>query len=91
MTSPFREGVSSDTEAELVEATYRALCKHGLASLTISGISRESSKSPSLLYYHYDSKDELVATCLDVLLTYVETAFEEPMTAATLAVEWSGR
>lgn len=81
MTSSFRERVSSDTEAEFAAATYRALCKHGHANLTILGINGEYSKSPSLIYHHSDSKDELVATSLDVLLEYVETTFEEHMQA----------
>ena len=45
----------------IMEATYRALCEHGYAELSVSHIAAEFEKSKSLLYYHYDSKDDLIA------------------------------
>ena len=47
-----------------MEATFRALREHGYADLTISKIADEFPKSKSLLYYHYDSKDDLLAAFL---------------------------
>lgn len=51
-----------------MDATYRALCRHGYASLTIQAIADEFEKSKSLLYYHYDTKDELLLALLEYLL-----------------------
>ncbi|MCU4926528.1 TetR/AcrR family transcriptional regulator [Halobacteria archaeon AArc-dxtr1] len=51
---------SSETVDEIIEATYRALSKHGYPETTIARIAAEFDKSKSLLYYHYDSKDELL-------------------------------
>lgn len=65
------------TRAEVMEATYSALRKHGYADLTIQGIADEFPKSKSLLYHHYEGKDEILLEFLDYLLTrYRETVPE---------------
>jgi AcrR family transcriptional regulator len=51
-----------------MDATYAALSKHGYAELTIQTIADEFSKSKSLLYYHYDAKDDLLVDFLDWLV-----------------------
>lgn len=56
------------THEEIMEATYRALCTHGYADLTIQRISDEFEKSKSLLYYHYETKDALLVDFLDYIL-----------------------
>ena len=53
------------TSDEIVEATFRALCEHGYADLTMQAIGEEFSKSTSLIHYHFDSKEDLLATCLE--------------------------
>lgn len=55
------ENGESDVNTLIMEATYRALCEHGYAELSVSHIAAEFEKSKSLLYYHYDSKDDLIA------------------------------
>lgn len=56
------------TQAAIMEATYRALCDHGYADLTIQAIADEFAKSKSLLYYHYDTKDEILVEFLSYML-----------------------
>lgn len=56
------------TQEAIMEATYRALCRHGYADLTIQVIADEFEKSKSLLYYHYETKDELLLALLEYLL-----------------------
>lgn len=56
------------TQAAIMEATYRALCDHGYADLTIQAIADEFEKSKSLLYYHYDTKDEILVEFLSYML-----------------------
>lgn len=56
------------TQAAIMDATYRALCDHGYADLTIQKIADEFAKSKSLLYYHYDTKDEILIALLEYLL-----------------------
>ncbi len=61
---PTEEG----TRAEIMDATYEALRKHGYAELTIQTIADEFPKSKSLLYYHYDAKDDLLVDFVDWLV-----------------------
>jgi AcrR family transcriptional regulator len=53
---------------EIMEATYRALSEHGYGSLTIQAIADEFENSKSLLYYHYEGKDDLLVDFLDYAL-----------------------
>jgi AcrR family transcriptional regulator len=51
-----------------MSATYRALREHGYADLTIQQIADEFEKSKSLIYYHYDTRTELLVAFIDHLL-----------------------
>ena len=56
------------TREEILAAAYRALCAHGYADLTIDRIGEEFDKSVSLIYHHYDGKDDLLLACLEFML-----------------------
>ncbi|WP_135305826.1 TetR/AcrR family transcriptional regulator [Haloarcula amylovorans] len=56
-----------DTGEEIMGATYRALCAHGYADLTMQDIADESGKSKAALHYHYDSKHDLLCAFLEYL------------------------
>ncbi|WP_459194617.1 TetR/AcrR family transcriptional regulator [Halosimplex sp. J119] len=58
---------ASDTPEAIMEATYRALCKHGYADLTMQDIADESDKSKASLHYHFDTKEDLLLAFLDHL------------------------
>ena len=62
----------TDTREAIMQATYLALCKHGYANLTIQRIADEFSKSKSLLYHHYDGKDDLLLDFLGYMLEQFE-------------------
>ncbi|MFB6124864.1 MAG: TetR/AcrR family transcriptional regulator [Halanaeroarchaeum sp.] len=62
----------SDTREEILAATYRALCEHGYASLTVQRIADEFPKSKSLLYHHYEGKDDLLLDFLSFMLDRFE-------------------
>ncbi|WP_256545673.1 TetR/AcrR family transcriptional regulator [Halobellus inordinatus] len=66
-----------ETREEILAATYRALDKYGYSDLTIQRIGEEFDKSTSLLYYHYENKDELVLETLDFLLDEFESDLTE--------------
>ncbi len=70
-TQTFFEEPESTREA-LIQATYRALCEHGYADLTIQRISDHFEKSTSLIYHHYDGKDELLLDFLEYMLEEFE-------------------
>lgn len=60
------------TKEEMMQATYRALQEHGYADLTIQKIGDEFNKSKSLVYHHYDGKDELLLDFLEHMLERFE-------------------
>ncbi|NLV08008.1 TetR/AcrR family transcriptional regulator [Haloarcula rubripromontorii] len=51
-----------------MQATYNALSKHGYDNLTIQDIADEFERSRTLLYYHYDGRDELLVDFLEYVL-----------------------
>lgn len=61
-----------DTSEEIMRATYLALCEHGYSDLTIERIGKEFPKSESLLYHHYDSKDDILLNFLEFMLGQME-------------------
>jgi AcrR family transcriptional regulator len=64
----------SETDEEIMRATYRALGEYGYADLTIKRIAEEYGKSTAAVHYHYETKDELLAAFLDYILDqFVET------------------
>lgn len=66
-------GAADETHAEMLRATYAALRAHGYAGLTIQHIGEQFPKSKSLIYQHYDSKDELLIDFLEHMLDRFET------------------
>jgi len=60
------------TREEIMRATYLALCEFGYADLTIQRIGAVFPKSTSLIYHHYDSKDELLLDLLEFVLERYE-------------------
>ena len=67
MSGESTEATAGDTSEEIMEATYRALCEHGYAALTMQDIADESDKSTAALHYHYDTKEGLLLAFLDHL------------------------
>jgi len=68
----------ADTREEIMGAVYRALCTHGYANLTIQLIADEFAKSKSLLYHHYDGKDDLLLDFLEFMLERFEERIPFP-------------
>ncbi|WP_248517901.1 TetR/AcrR family transcriptional regulator [Salinarchaeum laminariae] len=58
----------SPTKRAIMEATYDALHEQGYGDLTIQAIADEFEKSKSLLYYHYEDKEALLADFLEYAL-----------------------
>ncbi|RLM70916.1 TetR family transcriptional regulator [Halorubrum sp. Atlit-8R] len=72
MDDPFAE--PSNTRQAILGAAFRALCEHGYANVTIQRIGDEFDKSPSLVYHHYDGKDDLLLDLLGFLLDQFEAS-----------------
>jgi len=60
-----------------MESTYKALCKHGYANLTIEKIAKESEKGKSLIYYHFDNKEALILEFMDFMKDNLEELLSE--------------
>jgi AcrR family transcriptional regulator len=60
--------MAAETRERIMNATYRALCEQGYASLTMQDIADECDCSKSLLHYHFDTKEELLVELLAHLL-----------------------
>jgi AcrR family transcriptional regulator len=59
----------------VMDATFQALCKHGYADLSMQKIADESSRGKSLIYYHFENKDELMLEFMDLLADDMEERF----------------
>jgi len=70
--TPDEPNTASDSRAEIMDATYRALCEHGHADLTMQQIADEANKSTALLHYHFDTKEELLVAFIDHLIAEFE-------------------
>lgn len=74
--------MSSDAQVDetmeaIMHATYRALCEYGYPNTSIANIAAEFEKSQSLLYYHYESKEDILTD----FLTYILNRFEATVKA----------
>ena len=76
MASDSPEKDWSTAEEEIMEATYRALLNHGYADLSISRIADELGKSKAAIYYHYDTKDDLLVAFLEFAVDRFEETIE---------------
>ncbi|WP_460921999.1 TetR/AcrR family transcriptional regulator [Salinarchaeum chitinilyticum] len=56
-----------DPAEDIMGATFRALCEHGYADLTMRDIAEESDRSKAALHYHYDDKEGLLVAFLEHL------------------------
>ncbi|WP_086887775.1 TetR/AcrR family transcriptional regulator [Natrarchaeobaculum aegyptiacum] len=61
-----------DTQEAIMRATYRALCRHGYANLTMQAIADEFDKTKGVIHYHYDTKEDLLVAFLEYLLDAFE-------------------
>ncbi|ELY91909.1 TetR family transcriptional regulator [Natrialba hulunbeirensis JCM 10989] len=75
-TATIAEERDKTTEA-IMEAVYLALSKHGYPETTMSRIAAEFEKSKSLLYYHYDGKEEILNDFFAFVCAELETSFAE--------------
>lgn len=66
----------AETRIEILKATYGALCECGYADLTVERIGEHFPKSTSLIYHHYDGKDDLLLDFLSYLLEDFESRRE---------------
>lgn len=54
-----------DTKARILSAAYRLIYREGFARVSLDAIAAETGVTKRTLYYHFDSKDALVAAMLE--------------------------
>lgn len=59
------EEAASDTRDELMAATYRVLASQGFAGLTTQQVADEADRTQALVYYHYETKEDLLVAFLE--------------------------
>ena len=75
MSSDLFPAEPDETRIQILQATYDALREHGYADLTIERIGEQFQKTTSLIYHHYDGKNELLLDFLAYLLENAEGDF----------------
>lgn len=68
MTSSERRSSSEETREAIMEATFRALNKHGYTDLRMRDIGDEFEMTRPVIHYHYNSKHELISSFLEYLI-----------------------
>ena len=86
------DGDPVDTQEAIMHATYRALCTHGYANLTMQSIADEFDKTKGVIHYHYDTKQDLLVAFLEYLLDAFERNIavderDDPVTRLEALVE----
>ena len=84
---------TDDTRDAIMLATYEALCEEGYSDLTAQSIADRTDRSKSALFYHYDSREDLVADFIEYLIegfaARVERTREQPPLERLAAfVDW---
>jgi len=75
--SESRETVSSkDTEEVIMEATFRALGKHGYTDLRMRDIGEEMDLTRQVIHYHFDGKYDLLSAFLEYVIDQYEGSVE---------------
>ena len=62
-----------DVRDAIMTATYEALCEKGYSDLTAQSIADRTDRSKSALFYHYDSREALVAELIEYLIEGFES------------------
>lgn len=70
--SPAKSKKPALTKGEIVQAARRVLDRHGYDALTIRNVAAEIGVKSASLYWHFDTKEELVDALADALLEGIQ-------------------
>jgi AcrR family transcriptional regulator len=76
MSESGEELVSNDTREAIMEATFRAISKHGYANLRMRDIGDEMDKTRQVIHYHFDGKYDLLSHFLEYVIDQYEGSVE---------------
>lgn len=63
---------SKDTEEVIMEATFRAISKHGYADLRMRDIGEEMEMTRQVIHYYFDGKYDLLSSFLEHIIDQYE-------------------
>jgi AcrR family transcriptional regulator len=67
---------AKDTREVIMEATFRALAKHGYSDLRMRDIGEEMDLTRQVIHYHFDGKNDLLASFLEYVAEQYEGSVE---------------
>lgn len=76
MDRPDGKVAPEDTRELIMEATYRALAKHGYKDLRMRDIGDEMAMTRQVIHYHFDGKNDLLASFLEYIADQYEGSVE---------------
>ncbi|WP_410767476.1 TetR/AcrR family transcriptional regulator [Haloferax sp. DFSO60] len=76
MNTPTDERATSDTQEAIMEATFRALSKHGYNDLRMRDIGEEMEMTRQVIHYHFDGKYDLMSHFLEYIIEQYEGSVE---------------
>lgn len=76
---------AKDTREVIMEATFRALAKHGYSDLRMRDIGEEMDLTRQVIHYHFDGKNDLLAS----FLRYVAEQYEGSVEVEASADPWT--
>lgn len=59
--------MADDPVTGILEATHRALCRHGYADVTVADVAAEADRSTTAIHYHFERKEALFTSLLSFL------------------------
>ena len=76
MSEPDGTVSAKDTEEVIMEATFRALSKHGYKDLRMRHIGEEMDLTRQVIHYHFDGKYDLMSSFLEYIIEQYEGSVE---------------
>ncbi|MCU4801702.1 TetR/AcrR family transcriptional regulator [Halobacteria archaeon HArc-gm2] len=76
MSEPDETVSSKDTREVIMEATFRALRQRGYGDLRMRHIGEEMDLTRQVIHYHFDGKDDLMASFLEYIAEQYEGSVE---------------
>ncbi|WP_114576089.1 TetR/AcrR family transcriptional regulator [Saliphagus sp. LR7] len=76
MSDPGETVSAKDTEDVIMEATFRALSKHGYTDLRMRDIGEEMDLTRQVIHYHFEGKRALMSSFLEYVIDQYEGSVE---------------
>ncbi|WP_306061808.1 TetR/AcrR family transcriptional regulator [Natronococcus wangiae] len=76
MSDPGENVTSRSTREVIMEATFRALSKHGYTDLSMRHIGEEMELTRQVIHYHFDGKYDLISSFLEYVIEQYEGSVE---------------